>query len=145
MAVQSGPHTLLSRTIEGAYPAYKQEIPREYPASVMIPEDRKPGLIKWLLGLRSSSRSKSSFVSVTMSMNRPGELILTRRGSDGNAATLRFRAEVSGLPPTITFNPAYLAKALEIGGTLRFSRELNRCMTEGPGGRFCIVMPMRVL
>jgi hypothetical protein len=55
---------------------------------VVVPEDRKPGVIKWLSTLRSSTDS------VTLSVDRPVELTLTRSGSDGNAATLRVPVEV---------------------------------------------------
>jgi hypothetical protein len=76
-------------------------------------------------------------------VDRPGELTLTRIGSDGHAATLRVPVEVTGLPPTIAFHPPYLARALEIGGTIRLSDEMNPGLIEGSDGRFCVVMPIR--
>jgi DNA polymerase III sliding clamp (beta) subunit (PCNA family) len=120
-----------------AYPSYKQVIPRESPSSVVIPQKRRPGVIKWLRTLRSSTDS------VTLRVDRPGELTLTRIGSDGHAATLRVPVEVTGLPPTIAFHPPYLARALEIGGTIRLSDEMSPGLIEGNDGRFCVVMPLR--
>jgi hypothetical protein len=56
---------------------------------------------------------------------------------------LRGSGSDGGLEAENASNPAYLAKALEIGGTLRLSDEINPGMTEGSGGRFCVVMPLR--
>ena len=45
----------------------------------------------------------------------------------------------------ISFHPGYLAEALEIGGTLRLSDAMSPLVTEGAGGRFCVVMPLRTV
>ena len=82
---------------------------------------------------------------VRLSVERSGELTLSRSGAQGIAATLRVPATIIGIPPAISFHPGYLAEALEIGGTLRLSDEMSPGMTEGPGGRFCVVMPLRTI
>jgi hypothetical protein len=43
----------------------------------------------------------------------------------------------------ISFNPAYLAGALEIGSTLRLVDRLNPGMTTDPSGNFCVIMNLR--
>jgi hypothetical protein len=57
---------------------------------------------------------------------------------------LRVTVEIEGSPPPIAFHPRYLADALEIGSTLCLSDELSPGMCMHPGGRFCVVMPMRI-
>jgi hypothetical protein len=76
--------------------------------------------------------------------------------------------EIHGSPPVITFNARYLADALEctgrvsgaknprsasrmagaqrvqIGSTLCLTDELSPDICRYPGGRFCVIMPMRV-
>ena len=44
----------------------------------------------------------------------------------------------------IAFNARYLADALEIGSILCLGDELSPGICRHPGGRFCVIMPMRV-
>jgi hypothetical protein len=63
--------------------------------------------------------------------------------NDAQAVTIQVPVTVSGTPPVIAFEPGYLASALEIGPVLRLLDGMSPGVTVGPGGVFCLVMPMR--
>ena len=74
---------------------------------------------------------------------RPGPLTLTCVDNDGKSATIQVPVTVQGIPPVIAFEPLFLASALEIGPTLRFIDGMSPLLASGPGGVFCVLMPMR--
>ena len=135
---RSGPHTLIAKTIAGHYPNYRNVIPSYTPHSVTLLETHKAPLISWLRSLSG----KSNFVRLTW--ERPGHLTLTHRDYDTVGATILVPVTIEGVPPTISFDPKYLADALEIGSTLRLVDDLNPGMTTSPSGNFCVIMNRRV-
>jgi DNA polymerase-3 subunit beta len=134
---RSGPHTLIAREIEGTFPNYWQVVPTEFLAEATIPETHRAALIAWLRSLTGRSPS------VRFNWERPGPLTLTCMDSEGKSATIQVPVTVTGIPPVIAFEPLFLASALEIGPTLRFIDGMSPLLASGPGGVFCVLMPMR--
>jgi DNA polymerase III sliding clamp (beta) subunit (PCNA family) len=138
VAIQCGRHLLVSKPLVGNYPNYKQVIPAFADQLAVIPHDRKPGLIAWLLSLGKDQ------CSVRLDWHKRGQLTLSHRDANGHSATMQVPVEIHGNPPVIAFNARYLADALEIGNTLCLSDELSPGICRHPTGRFCVIMPMRV-
>jgi len=138
VSFQIGDHLLITRTVEGSYPNYRQVVPREQAHTVTIPEDQREGICKWLRSQKARAES------VCLSIDKPGHLTLTQADGRGNTiALITVKVEVQGTSPVISFNPSYLADAIQIGGILGLSDEMNPGMTSSPEGRFCVVMPIR--
>jgi DNA polymerase-3 subunit beta len=138
VAFRAGDHVLISKTIEGSYPSYQQVIPREQPHSVTIPEEQRGAVCKWLRSQKGRAEG------VSLSVDKPGLLTLTQTDERGiTVALITVPVEVIGTPPVISFRPSYLADALSIGGILGLSHEISPGMAKGPGGQFCVVMPLR--
>jgi DNA polymerase-3 subunit beta len=134
---RSGPHTLIARIIVGQYPNYRNVIPGHLPESVTIPETHRCALIAWLRSLIGKSNS------VRLTWESPGLVILTHRDYDTIGATIQVPVTIEGLPPAISFDPKYLADAIEIGNTLRLVDHLNLGMTTSHSGNFCVLMNRR--
>jgi DNA polymerase III sliding clamp (beta) subunit (PCNA family) len=141
VALRCGSHLLVAKTITGTYPNFQQVIPNHAKELVVIPHDRRPGLIAWLRSLKSEDRKNAS---VRLDWLKRGQLSLTHRDAEGRSSFLHVPVEIHGKPPVIAFNPVYLAQALEIGSTLCLSDELTPGVCRHPNGRFCVIMPMRV-
>jgi len=138
VAIQCGRHQLMSKPLIGNYPNYQQVIPTDARQLAVIPHDRKPGLIAWL---RSLGKDQAP---VRLDWHKRGQLTLSHRNADDHSATMQVPVEIHGNPPVIAFNARYLADALTIGSTLCLSDELSPGICRHPGGRFCVIMPMRV-
>jgi len=82
--------------------------------------------------------------SVRLDWHKRGQLTLSHRDANGHSATMQVPVENHGSPPVTAFNARFLADALTIGGTLCLSDELSPGICRHPGGRFCVIMPMRV-
>jgi len=135
-AFRSGNHLLITNTIAGNYPNFREAIPADVPELVTIAGERRPAVIAWLRGLPDSGGA------LHLTWEKRGQLTLTQR-SASNAAVLRVPVEIQGNPPLIAFNPRLLADALEIGSTLCLRDSLTPGICRHPGGRFCVIMPMR--
>ncbi|MEO8613764.1 MAG: DNA polymerase III subunit beta [Luteolibacter sp.] len=138
ISIRSGNHLLMSKTIEGTYPNYRQVIPHHAPELVTFSPDHRTSVIKWLRGLADHESA------VNLSWEKKGHLTLAQRSASDASAVLRVPAEIEGSPPLSAFLPRYLADAFEIGSTLCLSDELSPGICRHPSGRFCVVMPMRV-
>jgi len=138
VAIRSGNHLLVSKTIAGDYPNYRQVIPHLVPELVTIAGDRRPGVIAWLRALPDTRDA------VRLSWEKRGQLTLTRTTESSGTAVLRVPVEIHGNPPVIAFNPRFLADALEIGSTLCLSDGLTPGVCRHPSGRFCLIMPCRI-
>ena len=138
VAIRSGNHLLVSKTVEGNYPDYRQVIPHLVPELATIAGDRRPGVIAWLHALPDTRDA------VRLSWEKRGQLTLTQSTESNGTAVLRVPVEIHGNPPVIAFNPRYLADALEIGSTLCLGDGLTPGVCRHPGGRFCVIMPCRV-
>jgi len=138
IAIRSGKHLLITRPVIGNYPNYKQVIPTDAREIVVIPHERRKGLVAWL---RSLSKSNPA---VKLDCHKRGQLTLTHNEPDRRSATMQVPVEIHGTPPVIGFNAHYLADALEIGSTLCLGDELSPGICRHPTGRFCVIMPMRL-
>ncbi len=141
VAFRCGKHLLVAKTLVGTYPNFRHAIPSSSKELVVIPHDRRPGLIAWLRSLKSASYNGPT---VRLDWQKRGQLTLSHRDANGHSATIQVPVEVHGKPPVIAFNSRYLADALEIGSTLCLSDELSPGICRHPTGRFCVIMPMRV-
>lgn len=112
-------------------------IPGEHLAEAIIPESHRAALITWLRSLTGNR------LSVRLSWECPGLLTLTWLDNDTRYATIEVPATVTGTPPVIAFEPLYLASALDIGPALRLIDGMSPGLAIGPGGVFCVLMPMR--
>ena len=134
---QSGNHTLVSKTIEGNYPSWRQVMPNQLVASATIAENRRPALIAWLRSLHGTH------TSVNLTRGKRGVLVLTHAHRDGAASTIEVPVETTGDPPPVALDPALLAGALEIAPTLWITDALTPVIARRADGIFCVVMPMR--
>jgi len=134
---RSGPLTFIARTIEGQYPDYRRVIPTHIPEVITIQENRKPALISWLRSLRGRCES------VRLTWERPSHVTLTGTESGTTTATLQVPVVIEGKPPEISFSPAYLADALQIGSTLKLTDELSPGLASDSFGNFCLIMSRR--
>jgi len=135
-AFHSGNHLLITTTIAGDYPNFREAIPADVPELVTIAGERRPAVIAWLRGLPDSG------AALHLTWEKRGQLTLTQRSRSSAAAVLRVPVEIQGNPPLIAFNPRLLADALEIGSTLCLRDSLTPGVCRHPGGRFCVIMPM---
>jgi|GEM_PF-1232387 len=137
VAFSSGNHLLVTKTIAGAYPSFRQVIPTDLPELATIAGDRRPAVVAWLRALSDKS------AAVHLTWEKRGQLTLTQRSASNAAAVLRVPVEIHGRPPVIAFNPRYLADAFEIGSTLCLKDEMTPGVCKHPGGQFCVIMPLR--
>ena len=112
-------------------------VPTEFLAEATIPESHRPALIAWLRSLTGRS------LSVRFNWGRPGPLTLTCVDNEGKSATIEVPVTVQGIPPVIALEPLFLASVLEIGPTLRIIDGMSPLLASGPGGVFCVLMPLR--
>lgn len=138
VSFQSENHLLVSRTITGDYPNWKQVVPREMVASVTIAEDRRPAIVSWLRSLRGQDGS------VTLRHKKSDILQLTHATNGKEASTVEVAATQTGNIPAIALDPAYLATALEIAPTLWLTNSISPVVARRADGVFCVVMPMRL-
>lgn len=137
VAFRSGNHMLVTKTITGNYPSYRQVIPADVPELVTVSGDRRPAVVAWLRALPDRSSA------VHLTWEKRGHLTLSQRSASNAAAVLRVAVEIHGKPPVIAFNPRYLADAFEIGSTLCLKDEVTPGVCKHPGGQFCVLMPMQ--
>ena len=138
VSIRSGNHLLVVRTLEGTYPNYQSVVPGHLPEMATISHDRRPGVVAWLRALEDQ-------YAVRLSWEKRGQLTLTHRTQDDHSAVLHVPVEIHGKPPGIAFNPRHLADAFEIGSTLCLVDEFTPGICRHPGGRYCLMMPMRLV
>ena len=136
-AFRSGNHLLITTIIAGDYPNFREAIPADVPELVTIAGERRPAVIAWLRSLPDTG------AVLHLTWEKRGQLTLTHRSRSSAAAVLRVPVEIQGNPPLIAFNPRLLADALEIGSTLCLRDSLTPGICRHPGGRFCVIMPLR--
>jgi DNA polymerase-3 subunit beta len=137
ISIRSGNHHLMSKLIEGKYPNYRQVIPDKATELVTFSPAHRTSVIKWLRGL------SDRISAVNLTWEKKGHLTLTQRTASDASAVLRVSVEIEGNPPSIAFNPRFLADALEIGSTLCLNDGQSPGICRHPSGRLCVVMPMR--
>ena len=134
---RSGPHTLIAKPIEERYPDFQKVIPRDVPVAVTFDECRRIALVTWLRSLRGAVNS------VRLTWETASHVTLTHRESGQVAGTIQVPVTIQGRAPVISFDPKYLADALNIGRTLRLGDGLNLGLAEDGQGNFCLLMCRR--
>lgn len=130
-----GDVTVHSKLIEGNFPNYKQVIPPSAESTSAITFTDHPAVAAWLSTLREA---KGSF-SVRLEPRPPHSVDLIHTSGQITAT-----AFLQDGPPTIAFNPHFLATALTaIGGTLYLSDGESPGVMRCPGS-LAVLMPMRV-
>ena len=137
VSFRSEDHLLISKTLPGTYPNWKQVVPRDMVSSLTITEDRRSALITWLRSLRGQEGS------VTLHRKKRGVLQLIHANRGSITASVEVRIEETGTLSSVSLNAAYLATALEIAPTLWLIDERSPVVGRRPDGVFCVVMPMR--
>jgi DNA polymerase III subunit beta len=138
VSFQSQNHLLISRTLPGTYPNWREVVPREKGASLTISADRRPPLLTWLRSLRGQEGS------VTLTRKKRGVLQLTHVVRGNVAATVEVPIEQSGELPPISLDPGLLATALSIAPTLWLTDSMSPVVGRRADGAFCVIMPMRL-
>ena len=112
-----------SRLIDGAFPNYRQIIPKSFTTeAVVLREDLQQAL-------QSLSVFSDKFLQVSFTVDPAHKTImLSSRNPDVGEQTTTLRATISGEGFTINFNSRYLADSL-----LAITGESVRLQTNGPG------------
>ncbi|MGJ8724588.1 MAG: hypothetical protein ACSHYB_08530 [Roseibacillus sp.] len=129
---------LISKTIEGRFPKWKQVVPRESLASAMLAEKERKSLRSWLESLKGPDNS------ITLRSHKLGVLEVIHAQKGMPLATVEVPIEAEGEVPPIQLEPKFLATALSMGDTLCFTDSMSPLVTRNKEGAFCVVMPMRL-
>jgi DNA polymerase III sliding clamp (beta) subunit (PCNA family) len=137
VSFRSEDHLVISKTLPGTYPNWKQVVPRDMVSSLTITDDRRPALLTWLRSLRGAEGS------VTLHRKRRGVLQLVHSDRGSITATVEVPMEQSGELQPISLDPGFLATALRIAPTLWFTDSMSPVIARRADGAFCVIMPMR--
>ena len=112
-----------SRLIDGAFPNYRQIIPKSFTSeAVVLRED-------FSAALKSLSVFADKFAQVTFTIDPAKKAIfLSSRNPDVGEQTSTVRATISGEPCTMNFNGRYLADSLQA-----ITGDSVRIHANGPG------------
>lgn len=98
-----GRTSIVTRLIEGEYPAYRRIIPEGQPCRLVVSRDEMLDAIK-----RVKLFARDS-VPIVLTMSNDGELVLSAASSDVGLASESLDVEYAGPKMTIAFNPEFLA------------------------------------
>jgi DNA polymerase-3 subunit beta len=139
-----GDTLLVMRLIEGAFPDYRQVIPRASDGGARV--DRE-ALARALRRISIVSAEKSRAVKLALA---PGALEISTTNPDLGEAKEELEMEYSGRPITVGFNARYLLDFLAVTHTdtvvLDLADETSPGLLRGLGeeGHLGVVMPMRI-
>jgi DNA polymerase-3 subunit beta len=137
---------LVSRMIDGQFPAYERVIPKGNDKAVEFDRDRLTNAVK-RVALLANERSRS----VKFQME-PGEVTVTSNSSEFGEAKEVIPVEYSGPPVTICFNAQYVLDFLGVAETevvvLQFKDEMSQAVMKPVGASgydyTYVIMPMRI-
>jgi DNA polymerase-3 subunit beta len=135
---------LTSRLMEGNYPNYQQEIPKDGAKPVAAEKAEFEGALRRVAVL---SRDKTNAVKLTFAS---GRLALFANNPDYGEATEEIPVKYHGEQLVTGFNARYLLDILAVidGDTVTMQMEspLSPCLIRDPGtaGFTCVVMPIKV-
>jgi len=137
---------LVSRMIDGQFPAYERVIPKGNDKAVEFDRDRLTNAVK-RVALLANERSRS----VKFQMD-PGEVTVTSNSSEFGEAKEVIPVEYSGPPVTICFNAQYVLDFLAVAETevvvLQFKDEMSQAVMKPVGASgydyTYVIMPMRI-
>lgn len=130
--------TLISKTLVGRFPRWKQVVPREAVASATLSEKDRKSVQSWLKSIKGSDNS------VTLRSNKRGTLELIHAEKAKPLATVEVLVDAEGQVPPLQLEPKFLASALSIGDTLCFIDSMSPLVVRNRGTSFAVVIPMRL-
>jgi DNA polymerase-3 subunit beta len=142
-----GEQRLISRKLEGAYPAYHQLIPNQFSNQINVDRRQFVGALERIAVLASQ---KNDIVKCTIdSVNQ--EMALSVEATDVGNAVETLSAQISGdEPQDIAFNVKYLLEGLKVFNTSEIQIQLNQATSPvilTPLGGFkmtYLVMPVQI-
>ena len=137
---------LVSRMIDGQFPAYERVIPKGNDKAVEFDRDRLTNAVK-RVALLANERSRSVKFQID-----PGEVTVTSNSSEFGEAKEVIPVEYSGPSVTICFNAQYVLDFLAVAETevvvLQFKDEMSQAVMKPVGASgydyTYVIMPMRI-
>jgi DNA polymerase-3 subunit beta len=137
---------LVSRMIDGQFPAYERVIPKGNDKAVEFDRDRLTNAVK-RVALLANERSRSVKFQID-----PGEVTVTSNSSEFGEAKEVIPVEYSGPSVTICFNAQYVLDFLAVAETelvvLQFKDEMSQAVMKPVGAigydYTYVIMPMRI-
>jgi DNA polymerase-3 subunit beta len=137
---------LVSRTIDGQFPAYERVIPKANDKSIAFDRERLTSAVK-RVALLSNERSRAVRFQV-----EPGEVVVTSNSSEFGEAKEVIPVDYAGSAVTICFNAQYVLDFLSVADTetvvLEFKDEMSQAVMKPVGADgydyTYVIMPMRI-
>jgi DNA polymerase III subunit beta len=137
---------LVSRMIDGQFPAYERVIPKGNDKAVEFDRDRLTNAVK-RVALLANERSRSVKFQID-----PNEVTVTSNSSEFGEAKEVIPVEYSGPSVTICFNAQYVLDFLSVAETdivvLQFKDEMSQAVLKPVGASgydyTYVIMPMRI-
>jgi DNA polymerase III subunit beta len=141
-----GGRVLISRTIDGQFPAYERVIPKSNDKEISFERDRLTSAVK-RVALLSNERSRAVRFQI-----EPGQVVVTSNSSEFGEAKEVIPVEYSGTALTICFNAQYVIDFLGVVETeqvaLEFKDEMSQAVMKPVGAvgydYTYVIMPMRI-
>ena len=141
-----GGRVLVSRTIDGQFPAFERVIPKTNDKSITFDRDRLTSAVK-RVALLSNERSRAVQFQIG-----PGEVVVVSKSSEFGDAKEILPVEYTGPALTICFNAQYVLDFLSVADTesvaLEFKDEMSQAVMKpvDPAGYdyTYVIMPMRI-
>jgi DNA polymerase-3 subunit beta len=141
-----GGRMLISRMIDGQFPAYERVIPKGNDKSIEFERDRLTNAVK-RVALLSNERSRA----VKLEINK-GKVEVTSSSSEFGEAREELSVDYSGGPLTISFNAQYVLDFLNVVETesvvLSLKDEVSQAVMKPVGAQgydyTYVIMPMRI-
>jgi len=131
-----------SKVVEGAFPNYRQVIPRETDQHLTLNREILLNTVR-----RASRVTSDKNNSVKVSM-KPGTLEVAGSSPDVGESRISVNVDYSGPEVNVAFNPQYLMdplKALTRDEIIfEFKDELSPGVIRTPDGFLCVIMPLRL-
>lgn len=133
--------SLISKTIEGKFPNYRQVIPEISGDSVRFDNKEAARNLRKLFALRSGR--KGEFTTALLEAIPHAVRFTIQHGAD-TLGSFTLPAIQTGSPDQIKFNARFLIDALENGGdTIAFRDSISPAFITGIRKNFHVLMPMR--
>jgi DNA polymerase-3 subunit beta len=141
-----GGRVLISRTIDGQFPAYERVIPKTNDKEIAFERDRLTSAVK-RVALLSNERSRAVRFQI-----EPGQVVVTSNSSEFGEAKEVIPVEYTGTSLTICFNAQYVVDFLGVVETeqvaLEFKDEMSQAVMKPVGADgydyTYVIMPMRI-
>jgi DNA polymerase-3 subunit beta len=141
-----GGRVLISRTIDGQFPAFERVIPKANDKSINFERDRLTNAVK-RVALLSNERSRAVRFQI-----EPGQVVVTSNSSEFGEAKEVLPVDYSGTALTICFNAQYVVDFLGVVETeqvaLEFKDEMSQAVMKPVGAEgydyTYVIMPMRI-